>query len=85
MKQFSQFLSEGDSNGEFGGALESVVKDIVSKESLYPPMKKLKDAYPEWLENNWDKCSDLDLERFNKQLDKVTEICLAFEKEDESD
>jgi len=78
-------LSEGEGNGEFGGALESVVKDIVSKDSLYPPMKKLMDAYPEWLESNWDKCSNEDLERYNKQLDKVTEICKAFEKDDESE
>jgi len=44
-------------------------------------MKKLKDEYPTWLENNWDKCSDSDLERYNSQLDKVTEICAAFEKD----
>jgi len=43
-------------------------------------MKKLKDEYPNWLENNWDKIGDNDLERYNKQLDKVTEICTAFEK-----
>ena len=57
------------------------MKDIISKDSLYTPMKKLKDEYPTWLENNWDKCSDSDLERYNSQLDKVTEICAAFEKD----
>lgn len=45
--------------------MESVVKDIISKDSMYEPMKKLKDAYPEWLENNWQKLSDDDLQRYN--------------------
>jgi peroxin-19 len=75
-------LQDGDGNNEFKGALDSVVKDIISKDSLYDPMKKLKDEYPNWLENNWDKVSDDDLERYNKQLDKVTEICSAFEKQE---
>lgn len=84
MKEFTSFLSESEAGGnnEFRGALQSVVKDIVSKESLYVPMKKLKDALPDWLENNWDKVSGDDLERYNKQLDKVTEVCTEFEKEE---
>jgi peroxin-19 len=59
--------------------MESVVKDIISKDSMYEPMKKLKDAYPEWLEKNWENLKEEDLERYNQQLDKVTEICAAFE------
>lgn len=55
---------------------------MISKDSMYEPMKKLKDAYPEWLEANWQKLSDEELEKYNKQLDKVTEICVAFEEED---
>ena len=63
--------------------MSSVVKDIISKDSMYEPMRKLKEAYPDWLENNWQSLKDEDLERYNKQLDKVTEICTAFEVEDE--
>jgi peroxin-19 len=79
MKEFTSFLGESDQNPEFQTALNSVVKEVISKESMYEPMKKLKDAFPEWLEANWDKIGDEELERFNKQLDKVTEICVAFE------
>jgi hypothetical protein len=42
-----------------------VVKEIISKDSLYQPMKNLKDAFPAWLEDNWQKLSDEDLERYN--------------------
>lgn len=45
-------------------------------------MKNLKEEYPKWLEDNWQSLSDEDLERYNKQLDKVTEICELFEKAD---
>ena len=85
LKQFTSMLSEGEGNNEFQGAMESIVKDIISKDSMYEPMRKLKDAYPEWLEANWQKLEDQDLERYNKQLDKVTEICAAFEIEVPSD
>ena len=45
--------------------LDSVVKDILSKDSLYKPMKVLKDEYPDWLEKNWENLSQEDLERYN--------------------
>ena len=82
-KQFTSFLqeSEGQPGDEgFKGALDSVVKEIISKDSLYGPMKNLKEAYPGWLEENWQSLSDEDLERYNNQLDKVTEICDLFER-----
>ena len=44
-------------------------------------MKNLKEEYPQWLEDNWQDLSDEDLERYNNQLDKVTEICDLFESE----
>ena len=70
-KQFSQFLENsekefgGEEGGEFKGLLDSVVKDILSKDSLYKPMKIMKDEYPDWLEKNWEGLSSDDLERYN--------------------
>ena len=66
-KQFGEFLKSNDQEGgdEFKGLLDSVVKDILSKDSLYKPMKVLKDEYPDWLENNWEGLSQEDLERYN--------------------
>jgi peroxin-19 len=80
-KQFTSFLKdqEGEGDSSFKGALDSVVNEIISKDSLYKPMKNLKEEYPKWLEDHWQELSDEDLERYNKQLDKVTEICALFE------
>lgn len=47
-------------------------------------MKNLRDLYPKWLEENWEGQSDEDLEKYNKQLDKVTEICQLFENDNKS-
>jgi hypothetical protein len=34
-------------------------------------MKQLKEEFPGWLEKNWDKISQEDLEKYNKQVDKI--------------
>ena len=54
-KQFTGFLKdqEGEGDDSFKGALDSVVNEIISKDSLYKPMKNLKEEYPKWLEDNW--------------------------------
>ena len=64
-KQFSSFLQETEGDESMKGVLDSVVKDIISKDSLYEPMKTLKEAFPEWLEKNWEQQSPEDLERYN--------------------
>lgn len=81
LKNFSGFLNETGGNDQFKGALDSVVSEILSKDSLYTPMKNLRDLYPKWLEDNWENQSDEDLEKYNNQLDKVSEICQLFENE----
>ena len=62
------------------GALDSVVSELLNKDTLYEPMRLLKEEYPAWLEANWDKISNANLENYNKQLDKITEICDFYEK-----
>ena len=66
LSQFQTFLQDTENNEEMKSALDQVVGEIISKDSLYEPMKTLKDNYPKWLEENWQKCSDEELERYNK-------------------
>lgn len=79
MNQFTDFMKDTEGNEEMKTALESVVSEIIKKDTLYEPMKTLRDEYPNWLEENWDKVPQDDLERYNKQLDKITEICKLYE------
>ena len=79
MSEFTNFLKDSEGNEEMKGALDSVVNELLNKETLYEPMKTLMDEYPPWLEANWDKVSPKELESYNNQLDKITEICNFYE------
>jgi len=57
MSQFNDFLKNTEGNEDMKGALDSVVNELLNKETLYEPMKTLMDEYPPWLEANWDKIS----------------------------
>jgi hypothetical protein len=54
MNEFTKFLNEQGGDNEFKGALDSVLKDVMNKDSMYKPMLKLKEAFPQWLEQNWE-------------------------------
>ncbi len=79
MNEFSKFLKESEGNEDMKSALDSVVNELLTKDTLYEPMKTLRDEYPNWLEHNWDKIPQRDLENYNNQLDKITEICKFYE------
>ena len=51
----------------------------MSKDTLYEPMRKLRDGYPEWLKNNKEKCEPAAFENYEKQLEMIKEICAKFE------
>ncbi len=79
MSEFQNILKDSDNNDEMKSALDSVVNELLNKDTLYEPMKALKDAYPEWLEQNWQKVPQKDLEMYNNQLEKIEEICAFYE------
>ena len=81
MKEFNSFLNETENNEEMKSSLDQVVKQIISKDSLYEPMKQLKDEYPKWLEEKWQTVSTEDLEKYNSQLEIINKICEIFEQE----
>ncbi len=82
MSEFSKFLKESEGNEDMKSALDTVVNELLTKDTLYEPMKTLRDEYPIWLENNWDKVSHQTVENYNLQLDKITEICDFYESPD---
>lgn len=65
MSEFTNFLKDSEGNEDMKGALDSVVNELLNKETLYEPMKTLMEEYPPWLEANWDKVSAKDLESYN--------------------
>lgn len=63
--------------------MEQMMKDIVKKDSMYPPMKMMREELPKYLEENSEKLSIEDLERYNNQLDVINKICDKFENDAE--
>ncbi len=62
MTEFSSFLKESEGDESMKGALDSIVNELLSKDTLYEPIKTLRDEFPPWLEENWQKISQKDLE-----------------------
>ena len=57
MEEFSKFLKDSEGNEDMKSALDSVVNELLTKETLYEPMLVMRETYPQWLETNWDKVS----------------------------
>jgi len=83
MKQMSGFMEENEDNPELKNTMESMMNDMLKKDSMYPPMKMLKEELPKFLEENVDNLDPADLERYNNQLDIVEEVCKIYEFEGE--
>lgn len=66
MSEFTKFLSENEENGDLKGAFDNILGELVNKDTLYEPMKLLKEKYPVWLEKNHETLSEQDIEKYNK-------------------
>lgn len=65
--------------------INQMLSEFVSKDALYGPMKQMKEELPKYLEENQEKLSFEDLERYNNQLDLVEKLVEFLEKEGEPD
>lgn len=61
------------------------MQSLLSAEVLLPSLKEMLEKYPGWLEENKDKTSDADKERYGKQLELFKVICTELEKETPND
>ena len=84
LNQFQAFMKDSEDNEDMKSALESVVSEIIKKDTLYEPMKSLRDEYPKWLDAHGETLEDKELERYYQQLEKIKEICDMYEKNGEN-
>ncbi|XP_055838622.1 peroxisomal biogenesis factor 19 [Episyrphus balteatus] len=61
--------------------MEGMMQSLLSAEILLPGIKDLLEKYPKYLEENADKISPSDRERYEKQLDLYKVICNRLESE----
>ena len=63
--------------------MEQMMKSLLSKEVLYPPLKDLREKYPDWLADNRQSLPEPDYQRFNRQYQVTKLICEEFESNSE--
>nr|XP_033338641.1 peroxisomal biogenesis factor 19 [Megalopta genalis] len=78
-------VSLDDGPGGILPIMQGMLQHLLSKEILYPSLKELVDKYPEWLEGKRSSLSDNDLQRFNKQLELMRQVCTELENEKDED
>lgn len=65
--------------------MQGMMQSLLSAEVLLPSLKELLEKYPSWLEENKDKISAEDKERYSKQQELFKIICAELEKETQND
>eukprot|EP00244_Chara_vulgaris_P012012 TRINITY_DN6169_c0_g1_i8.p1 TRINITY_DN6169_c0_g1~~TRINITY_DN6169_c0_g1_i8.p1 ORF type:complete len:342 (-),score=57.57 TRINITY_DN6169_c0_g1_i8:426-1451(-) len=77
-KLMEQFESLGGSQ-DIQGLMETMIKQLLSKEVLHAPMMEISERYPVWLEANKSKISEEDYSRYAKQLDLMKKLCEMYD------
>ena len=85
---FNLNLNDPDASGDDFpglGMMEDMMKMMLSKDMLYPPMNEMRKNFPEWLEKNQNSISESEKKNYGKQLNCLDVICKEFESETVSD
>ncbi|TVU28936.1 hypothetical protein EJB05_20474 [Eragrostis curvula] len=80
VKQFEEFAGAQDMDS----IVETMMQQLLSKEILHEPMKDIVEKYPKWLEDNKDKISKEEYDRYNKQLELMTKLIAVYENDPEN-
>jgi len=69
----------GEDSEELQNILETMMRQLMSKEILYEPLKELHEKFPVYLNENSSSLSADDKERYGKQMVCVTKIVDMFD------
>ena len=71
-----------DEDGE--GVVDDVVKQLLSKELMYPPIKHICEQYPSWLERHRGKMETGAFTRYEEQHGLFVQIVQVYEEDGEN-
>ncbi|CAL5056725.1 unnamed protein product [Urochloa decumbens] len=80
VKQFEEFAGAQDMDS----IVETMMQQLLSKEILHEPMKDIVEKYPKWLEDNKDKISKEEYDRYNNQLELMVKLIDVYENDPEN-
>eukprot|EP00794_Sanderia_malayensis_P010843 gene10843-11995_t len=78
-------IDEADGPEGLMSMMQGMMTNLLSKDILYPSLKEIQSKYPAWLDENRASLSNDDFERYTKQQELVSRICVEFEAETEQD
>lgn len=81
----SSCLLQDSGENPFLPVMQGMMQSLLSAEVLLPSLKEMLEKYPAWLDENKDKISDADKERYTKQQELFKVICAELEKETPND
>lgn len=88
MKAFAESMNlegSGDMPAGVMPMMQSMMKNILSKDVLYPSLKDLADKFPPWLAKNKEKLSKKSYDSHARQFDFVVKIIDLYEAETDGD
>ncbi|XP_062499710.1 peroxisomal biogenesis factor 19-like [Corticium candelabrum] len=65
--------------------MQQMMKNLLSRDVLYPTMTDIRDKYPAWLEEKRGHVADAEYEKREKQYRIVSEVCKEFEAEEDGE
>ncbi|KAL2621674.1 hypothetical protein R1flu_001879 [Riccia fluitans] len=75
MKQFEDLGGSQDMQS----IMDTMMRQLLSKEVLHEPMKEIGDRYPQWLVANKSKISQEDYSRYTRQHQFIIQLCDVYE------
>jgi peroxin-19 len=77
-QMFEDLLKGMESDDQLSGMVENVMKQLISKDILYEPMKEMQAKYPKWLADNKSKVSAEDYQKYVQQYEYVNKIVNSY-------
>ncbi|KAL3680741.1 hypothetical protein R1sor_023697 [Riccia sorocarpa] len=75
MKQFEDLGGSQDMQS----IMDTMMRQLLSKEVLHEPMKEIGERYPQWLAANKTKLSQEDYKRYTMQHQFIVQLCEVYE------
>ena len=64
---------------DFQSAMDTMMRQLLSKDVLHEPMREFRDKYPKWLETNKSSLTNDEFARYSKQFEYIKELCGVYE------
>lgn len=75
VKQFEELGSSQD----LQSVMDTMMRQLLSKDVLHEPMKEIREKYPNWLEANKSSLSIDDFSRYSRQYEYIKELCGVYD------